>query len=72
MATVAALGLVLTACGGGEPDVNWSSIPSNQHVAIQDAVNARDCARMQTAFDHSEAADVLSYLDWHMRDAGCY
>jgi hypothetical protein len=65
--------LLLAACGGGgESGVDWSQVPSNQHVAISDAVKAGDCARMQTMFDGSKRSDVLEYLDKHMREAGCY
>jgi len=66
--------LLLSACGGSndEPAVDWSQVPSNQHVAIDDAVAAKDCTRMQTYFDSSKRSDVLSYLNWHMKAAGCY
>jgi uncharacterized lipoprotein YmbA len=67
-----ALALLLAGCGSGEPGVDWSQIPSYQHVVIQDAVAAGKCDKMQAAFDVSERSDVLDYLDWHMRDVGCY
>lgn len=63
--------LVLASCGG-EPGVDWSHVPQNQHALIAHAVAAKDCGQMQTYFDGSKDADVLDYLDWHMRDAGCY
>jgi hypothetical protein len=63
----------LAACGGDNPpDVDWSQVPAYQRAGIDDAVTSGDCDRMQTAFDGSKRADVLAYLDWHMRDAGCY
>lgn len=64
--------LLLAACGSGEPGVDWSAVPQNQRQAISEAVAAKDCQEMQTYFDGSRDADVLDYLDWHMRDAGCY
>lgn len=66
--------LLLSACGGSndEPSVDWSQVPSNQRVAIDDAVAAKDCTRMQTYFDGSKHSDVLAYLDWHMKRDGCY
>jgi len=72
LAAAAIAVLLVAGCGGGEPDVDWSQIPSNQQVAIRDAVEAGNCQRMQTVFDSSSDADVLAYLDWHMKDAGCY
>jgi hypothetical protein len=65
--------LLLAACGGNSPpDVDWSRVPANQRVGIDDAVKAKDCERMQAAFDGSRDADVLEYLDWQMEHAGCY
>lgn len=66
--------LLVAACGGssGPPGVDWSGVPANQHTAIDDAVAAKDCERMQTYFDGSKNADVLTYLDWQMKHAGCY
>lgn len=65
--------LALASCGGGgEPSVDWSNVPANQRTAIEDAAQAKDCAQMQTYFDGSKRADVLNYLDWHMKQAGCY
>ena len=61
-----------TSHSGGAPSVDWSRIPENQRVMIRDAVGASSCARMQAAFDGSGAADVLAYLDGHMKNAGCY
>jgi hypothetical protein len=65
---------LLAACGGSSspPDVDWSQVPQNQRQAIDDAVAAKDCQQMQTYFDGSKDADVLSYLDWQMKHAGCY
>lgn len=63
--------LLLASCGG-EPGVDWSAVPQNQRAAINQAVTAKDCEQMQTYFDGTKDADVLDYLDWHMRDAGCY
>lgn len=66
---------LLTACGSGSdgpPDVDWQQVPSAQRTVIDREVDEGDCAGMQAAFDGSEVADVLSYLEWHMRDAGCY
>jgi hypothetical protein len=65
---------LLAACGGssGPPGVDWSQVPQNQHQAIDDAVAAKDCQQMQTYFDGSTTADVLTYLDWQMKHAGCY
>jgi hypothetical protein len=66
--------LLLASCGGndGPPSVDWSKIPANQHVLIDDAVKGGDCEKMQTYFDGSKQADVLEYLDWHLKHAGCY
>lgn len=66
--------LLVSACGGssGLPSVDWSGVPTNQRVGIEDAVQAHDCSRMQAAFDGSENADVLDYLDWQMKHADCY
>lgn len=76
MRRVAVIGLLLltAACGGddGPPDVDWAQIPPAQRATIDRTVEAGDCEGMQAAFDNSERADVLSYLDWHMNDAGCY
>lgn len=33
---------------------------------------ADDCTGLQTAFDRSDDADELSYIDDAMRSAGCY
>lgn len=68
--------LLLVGCGSNgsssAPDVDWSKVPQNQHAAIDDAVKANDCDQMQTYFDGSKRADVLAYIDWHLRKAGCY
>lgn len=65
--------LLTAACGGsGPPGVDWSHVPANQHASIDQAVAAKDCTRMQTYFDGSKNADVLDYLDWQMKHAGCY
>lgn len=75
MRRVAAVALLLLAAGCGSdepPDVDWTQIPQSQRATIERAVAAGDCAGMQSAFDGSSAGDVLSYLDWHMDDAGCY
>lgn len=73
MLVVTAAVVTLVACGdGGQPDVDWSRVPQSQRAVIEDAVQTGDCERMQTYFDETEDADVLSYLDWHMQDAGCY
>lgn len=69
---VSVLFLLLAACGGGPPGVDWSRVPENQQRAIAAAVAAKDCAEMQTYFDGSKNADVLDYLDWQMKHAGCY
>lgn len=69
---VVGLALVLLTSCGGEPEVDWSAVPANQRTLIEAAVEAGDCAKMQTYFDAISDADVLSYLDWHMDDAGCY
>ena len=72
---VAGLTLVaLVSCGSEDepPDVDWSAVPQNQRVSIEEAVESGDCQRMQTYFDGSKNADVLSFLNWHMEDAGCY
>lgn len=73
ISVAALLALALAGCGGDEPpSVDWLEIPQYQQTAIQDAVRAGDCGRMQTYFDNSENSDVLSYLHWHMEHAGCY
>lgn len=65
--------LALTGCGADKPpDVSWAGVPSNERVVIEEAISADDCAAMQAHFDGTEATDVLKYLDWHLRDAGCY
>jgi len=63
--------LLAVSCGGA-PDVDWSQVPQNQARQIEQAVADEDCTKMQTYFDGSKNADVLDYLDWHMREAGCY
>lgn len=65
--------LMAAACGSSSsaPDVDWSRVPANQRTSIEDAVQAGDCARMQTYFDGSKNADVLTYLDWQMKHASC-
>jgi len=65
---------LLAACSGSEspPDVAWGNYPTNQRQAVRDAVAAEDCTKMQTMFDGTEGADLLDYLDWQMRQAGCY
>ena len=73
ISVAALLALALGGCGSDEPpDVDWSRVPANQQALIQEAVAAQDCERMQTYFDGSERTDVLAYLDWHMKGAGCY
>jgi hypothetical protein len=65
--------LLLAACGRDEPPrVDWSNVPANQRTAIESAVRAKDCTQMQTYFNNSKDSDVLRYLDWHLKDAGCY
>lgn len=67
-------GLLLAGCGetSEPPDVDWSQVPANQRTVIDDAVTAEDCGQMQTYFDGTEDTDLLEYLDWHMKQAGCY
>jgi hypothetical protein len=69
-----ALALLLSACASDDepPQVDWGQVSQAQRNTIDRAVDAGDCAGMQTAFDGSERSDVLEYLDWHMEDAGCY
>lgn len=71
---VSVLFLLLAGCGGssGPPKVDWSRVPENQQQAIAEAVATEDCEKMQTYFDGSKEADVLDYLDWQMKHAGCY
>ena len=74
ISVAALIAFALVGCGSSDdpPGVDWSRVPQNQHVLIGDAVDARDCAALQTYFDGSERSDVLEYLDWHMEHAGCY
>lgn len=71
---VVTLALLATACSGGRdepPHVDWRQVTQAQHNVIDRVVEDGDCDGMQAAFHATEVADVLSYLDWHMEDAGC-
>ena len=72
--SVLCVALLAAACGGTDapPDVDWQQVPQSQRATIDREVEEGDCDGMQAAFDGSEVADVLAYLEWHMRDAGCY
>lgn len=75
IAALALCSLALVACGASddaEPKVDWSQVPQNQHRLIDQAVSDGDCQKMQGYFDSSSTSDVLRYLDWHMKKAGCY
>lgn len=70
---VAALVVLVAACGSEDepPRVDWTEVTQAQRTVIDREVDEGDCEGMQAAFDNTEVADVLSYLDWHMKDAGC-
>lgn len=69
-----AAALLVVACSSPDeaPDVDWSAVPGNQRNLIEQAVESGDCGAMQAYFDGSDDADVLEYLDWQMKHAGCY
>lgn len=72
--TALAVVLLAVACSGSEgpPTVDWQQVPSAQRTVIDREVDEGDCAGMQAAFNGSDVADALAYLDWHMQDVGCY
>ena len=61
------VGMAACSTGSSAPDV---------HPAIVSMVKALkadgDCASLQAAFDRSNDADELAYIDDAMRDVGCY
>lgn len=73
LACVLCLGL-LAACGGTSkpPQVEWNNYPPNVQQGVQDRIEAGDCDGLQHMFNGAKDADLLDYLDWQMRRAGCY
>lgn len=70
MRTAALIALAtVTAC-------STSSASDDVHPAIVDMVNTLesegDCVGLQAAFDRSDDADELRYIDDALRSAGCY
>lgn len=71
---VLCVALLATACGDSDdvsPSVDWREVTQAQRTVINRVVSEGDCEGMQAAFNATEAADVLAYLQWHMEDAGC-
>lgn len=73
------------SCGGGGSDVDWSNYAPEVHRRIDLAADAEDCAALQDEFDNADAtddaqrsrtgegnADLMSYIDAQLEDAGCY
>jgi hypothetical protein len=79
---LAAFGLV--ACGG-EPSVDWENYSPDVKTRIDQMAKARDCAGLQAEFNVADQnddaqrartgdgnADLMSYIDAKLREAGCY
>ncbi len=77
--------LVLAGCGGGNAGVDWSSYDASVKARIDSLETAADCTGLQSEFDIADAndavqrertgtgnAELMTYLDDLMRDAGCY
>jgi len=77
--------LALAACGGTQADTTtfWDELPIDgetlQGIIDQDTADA-NCDGLQETFDTWDAsaidagvkADLLTYIDTAMKDAGCY
>jgi len=63
--------LALAGCG----DTNfWDDVPNGATLKqfVDEDAAAKDCAALQETFDVQSNADVLTYIDNAMKDAGCY
>ena len=68
--------LALTGCGDTETSTepNWDDVMNGATLKqfIDEDAAAKDCAALQDTFDVQQNADVLTYIDNAMKDAGCY
>lgn len=73
--TTLAILLTLSSCGG-EPAVDWSKYPDGAKGLIASDVKAKDCQALQDKFDTfdkaGDSADLITYIDWQMGNAGCH
>lgn len=84
--TVVALSalLALAACGGGPPDVPWSTYDASWRDRINDAAESGDCETLRDEFWRADAgneahqarygennADLMDYIDWQMQQNNC-
>lgn len=80
MTLAAILCATLAACASSDPDgppkVEWGKTAARSVKADVDAqAKAKDCDGLQTAFDTAggnKRPDLMSYIDWSMKRAGCY
>lgn len=80
----AAVVLALSTCSGWA-DVEWNNYAPDVKDRIDAMATSGDCLGLQAEFDAAEAndgaqrartgdgnADLMSYIDGKMQDAGCY
>jgi hypothetical protein len=83
-AVVLVASILLVSCSGSD-DVDWENYDPSVRIRIDSMAAAGDCAGLQEEFDIADAnndaqlartgdnnADLMSYIDGKMSDAGCY
>ena len=54
------------------PNVEWSNYAPYKKIGIDQSITERDCRGLQKAFDASSKSEILYFIDWHLKNLGCY
>ena len=54
------------------PYINWSNYAPYKKIGIEKSVSERSCSGLQRAFNASSKSEMLNYINWHLKDLGCY
>ena len=54
------------------PFVAWSKYAPYKKIGIEESIEKKSCEGLQKAFDATDDAKLLGFIDWHLNNIGCY